>query len=113
VPRAPGLVFGARGIATRPRGISGGVRLLVVAPRPLPFGARGATLSMLDMTLGYRWRWLYANVDLENLLNLQLREGEYNYASRWRPDQPLSELPALHTTAGAPFNASFTIGATF
>ena len=52
---------------------------------------------------------IYVDLELENLLNRHLREGEYYYASSWRLDQPSSQLPTLHTTAGPPFNARLTV----
>ncbi len=110
VPFAPELVLGARGIATHPSGVRVGARVRTIAPRPLPHGATGATLVMTDAVLGYRWRWLRLGLELENLFDQRLREGEYHYASRWRPNQPASALPALHTIAGPPFNARLTIG---
>ncbi len=68
---------------------------------------------MTDATLGYHFPWLHLDLELENLLNQQLREGEYHYASHWRPSKPASELPVLHTTAGPPFNARLTVGIVF
>ena len=38
-----------------------------------------------------------------------LEEGEYHYASVWFPEEGRSELPALHTTAGAPRNLRVTL----
>ena len=84
--------------------------MLTVAPRPLPNGATGTTLLMTDATLGYRWRRLRIDLEIENLLNRRLREGEFHYASDWRPDAPSSALPALHTAAGPPLNARLTLG---
>lgn len=113
VPLAPWLVAGARATVTREDGWRGGLRVLTVAPRPLPHGATGATLVMTDATLGYHWRWLRVDLELENLLGRELREGEYHYASHWRPGEPASEIPVLHTTAGPPFNARLTLGVVF
>ena len=58
MPRAPWLVLGVRAIATHESGLRAGLRVLTLAPRPLPHGATGATLVMVDATLGYHWRWL-------------------------------------------------------
>jgi outer membrane receptor protein involved in Fe transport len=113
VPFAPWLVSGVRASVDHESGFRAGVRLLAVAPRPLPNDAIGATLLMLDMTLGYQWRWLQVSIELENLLNRELREGEYHYASHWRQGQTASQIPVLHTTAGPPLNARFTLGVQF
>jgi outer membrane receptor protein involved in Fe transport len=113
VPFAAPLVGGLRAAAQHPAGWSAGLRGLIVGPRPLPHGARGATLFSVDATAGYRWRWLRLRLELENVLNRRLREGELHYASHWRPGEPSSALPVLHTLAGPPFNARLTVGAVF
>ena len=113
VPFAPWLVSGVRASVDHESGFRAGLRLLAVAPRPLPNDARGATLLMLDMTVGYQWRWLQVSIELENVLNRELREGEYHYASHWQQGQTASQVPVLHTTAGPPFNARFTVGVQF
>jgi len=110
VPLAPWLVSGLHATVSHPNGLTAGLRALTVAPRPLPHGATGETLVMSDATLGYRWELLSLHLELENLLNRRLREGEYHYASHWRPGEPASELPALHMSAGAPLNARLTLG---
>ena len=113
VPLSPWLVSGVRAVVTSNSGLRAGLRVLTVAPRPLPHRATGATLVMTDATLGYRWRGLRLDLELENVLDRPLREGEYHYASHWRPGEPASEVPVLHTTAGAPFNARLTLGVLF
>lgn len=113
VPFAPRIVAGIRGALVHPQGFRAGLRLLSVAPRPLPHGATGATLVMLDATLGYHWRWLRLDLEIENLLNRRVREGEYHFASHWRPQTPAQALPTLHTTAGPPLNARLTVGVQF
>jgi outer membrane receptor protein involved in Fe transport len=112
VPLAPWLVGGFRAIATHESGWRGGLRLIGIAPRPLPHGARGATMVLLDATAGYHWKWLRLDLELENVLNLQIREGEYHYASHWGAG-PVSEIPVLHYVAGPPFNARLSLSAVF
>lgn len=110
VPLAPWLVSGLRARLWPLDSLRLGLRGLVVAPRPLPHGATGATLLRLDATARYqpgRW-WL--GVEAENLTGARLREGEYHYASHWRPGEPASEVPTLHTTAGPVFNLRCTLG---
>ncbi|AWV88579.1 TonB-dependent receptor [Bradymonas sediminis] len=113
VPLAPWLTAGARAIATHPSGFRAGLRALAVAPRTLPHGATGATLLMTDLTVGYHWDWLRLDLEVENLLNQRLREGEYHYASHWQPGAPASEIPVLTTTAGPPLNARLTLSLYF
>ena len=113
VPNAPWLVGGVHAIVNHACGFRAGLRFLGIAPRPLPHGATGATLTMLDATLGYEWQWLRIELEVENLLNQQIREGEYHYASHWQPGAEPSDIPVLHTSAGPPLNARLTIGAAF
>ncbi|MEL6183734.1 MAG: TonB-dependent receptor [Myxococcota bacterium] len=113
VPLAPWLVSGLRATITHESGFRAGLRVLAVMPRPLPHGATGATLVMTDATLGYWWRWLRLDLEIENVLNRRLREGEYHYASHWRFGEPASEIPVLHINAGAPLNARLTVGVVF
>jgi iron complex outermembrane receptor protein len=112
VPFAPWMVAGLRALVNHPSGVRAGFRTLAVAPRPLPHGARGATLVMVDATIGYTWRWLRIDLELENLLNRRLREGEFHFASDPVAGPPRSELPVLQTIAGSPFNARLTLGIT-
>jgi iron complex outermembrane receptor protein len=81
VPFAPWLVAGLRALVNHPSGVRAGFRTLAIAPRPLPHGARGQTLVMVDATVGYSWRWLRLDLELENLLGRKLREGEFHFAS--------------------------------
>lgn len=113
VPLAPWLTAGFRAIATHHSGLRAGLRALMVAPRTLPHGATGATLLLTDATIGYHWDWLRLDLEVENLFNQHLREGEYHYSSHWQPGSPASEIPVLTTTAGPPINARLTLGVVF
>ncbi|MEM9864738.1 MAG: TonB-dependent receptor [Myxococcota bacterium] len=113
VPFAPWLTANASAILRHPSGVGGGLRWLFVAPRHLPHGARGAALSRLDASVSYAYRWLRLQLAVENVLNTQLREGEYHYASDFRLGRRRSELPVLHTTAGPPLNARLTVGVVY
>jgi iron complex outermembrane recepter protein len=77
----------------------------MVGPRPLPHGARGSLLAALDATLGWYWARVRLDLELENLLDLRLREGEYHYASHFLGAEPASEIPVSQFVAGPPFNA--------
>jgi outer membrane receptor protein involved in Fe transport len=113
VPLAPRQTAGFSFIAGRQHGPRAGLRGIFVAPRPLPHGARGATLAVLDATLGWHWERLYLDAEIENALDLRLREGEYHYASNWRPDRPASEIPVLEYVAGPPLNVRVSATASF
>lgn len=113
VPFAPRLIGGLHVAAGADLGLQGGLRLLGIAPRDLPHGARGATLLSLDGTLGYRWRSWRVEAELENILGAELREGEYHYASAWRQGETASQLPVLHHVAGPPVNVRLGFTALF
>jgi outer membrane receptor protein involved in Fe transport len=113
VPLAPTLFGSARALLGEGHGPRGGVRLLAVAPRPLPHGAESSTLIQLDLTAGYFWEHWRVELELENLLNQARRDGEYHFASQWQRNTPASSLPSLHYVAGPPFNARLTVSAVF
>lgn len=113
VPLAPWLTGGVRAVASHASGLHGGTRFAALAPRPLPHGARGATLAMLDATAGYRAGRFALDLELENLLNLQLREGEYHYASYWDRSSEPNALPVVQYVAGPPFNARLSLTVLF
>ncbi|TPV95956.1 MAG: TonB-dependent receptor [Myxococcales bacterium FL481] len=113
VPLAPWLTGSLRATAMHRSGLRGGVRWMALAPRPLPHGARGSWMTVLDASVGYRWRWLGVGLEVENVLNQRVREGEYHYASHWRPNEAPSAIPVLHFVAGPPLNARLTVSATF
>lgn len=113
IPLVPPLAGGGRATLGRELGARAGLRVFALAPRPLPHGARGATLLGTEATLGYHWPSFWLDAELENLLDLELREGEYHYASAWRPGEPASQLPVLHYVAGPPFTARLSLTASF
>lgn len=111
VPFAPWLSGSVRAVVTHPSGWRAGMRFFGLAPRPLPHGARGAAMAVLDATLGYHWEHFHLDLEVENLLNQRVREGEYHHASNWDPEENASQLPVIHTVAGPPLNArlGFTV----
>lgn len=113
IPLAPWLVGGFRAIVTHENGFRAGLRFMALAPRPLPHGAQGAPMAMLDATAGYTWSWLRLDLEVENLLNQRIREGEYHYASHFRPAEEPSEIPVVHYVAGPPLNARLSLSAVF
>jgi hypothetical protein len=70
-------------------------------------------MAVLDATAGYGWRWLRLDLEVENVLNQQTREGEYHYASHWRPGDEPNEIPVVHYVAGPPLNARLSVSAVF
>ncbi len=86
------------------------VRALGIGPRPLAHGATGAGYFDLSLGADYsfgRW-WIALAVD--NLLDLDQREGVYHFASHWDPSTPRSAVPRLAFAAGPPLGARLTFG---
>jgi outer membrane receptor protein involved in Fe transport len=113
VPLAPWLIGNLRVIGGGDLGLRGGLRLLAIAPRDLPHGARGSTLLSLAGTLGYHWARFRLDAEIENMLARRLREGEYHYASAWQQGESASQLPVLHSVAGPPLNVRLALTALF
>lgn len=112
VPFAPWLVAGLHAVLTHDSGWRGGLRLLGLAPRALPYAAIGSPLVTLDATAGYGAQKWHLDLELENILDLALREGESMFASDFPPGPP-SALPARHFSAAAPRNARLTLTVLF
>lgn len=111
VPFVPTLMGGLHAWLELSCGWHAAAHFFGIAPRTLPHGATGSTLLWLDLGVGYRWRWLDASIAVENALARRLQPGELHYASDWDRTQPASRIPVLHTAAGPPTNARFTLGA--
>lgn len=113
IPLAPWLTGSAKAVFAHRSGFRAGLYFMGIAPRPLPHKARGGALATVDLSAGYSWRWLHLDLEIENLLNNKVREGEYHYASHWDRAAPSSEIPVVHYVAGAPLNARLTLSAVF
>lgn len=70
-------------------------------------------MAVLNATAGYAWKWLQLDLEVENVLNAKVREGEYHYASHWNKAVSPSEIPVVHFVAGSPINARLTLSAVF
>lgn len=88
VPLAPPLVGSVRAWLAHPLGARAGLMLVGWAPRPLPYGASGSGLARLDATTGWHLERVHIDLAIENVLGLELREGEYYFASNFRPGSP-------------------------
>lgn len=105
VPNAPRLLATLGGTVTHNTGWEASVHALWVGARPLAFGGTAGDAVLIDTGAGYRSDMWRVRLDIENPLNLAMREGEAQFASRWRPEQVGGQLPANHYFAAAPFNA--------
>jgi iron complex outermembrane recepter protein len=113
IPMAPWLVGGLRALFTHELGVRAGLRFMALAPRALPHGAVGSPLAALDLTAGHTWGPLQFDLEIENLLNMRLREGEYHYGSDWRTTDNRSALPVIHYVAGPPRNLRLSVAASW
>lgn len=107
VPNAPRLLATLGSTVTHPTGWEASVHALWLGQRPLAFGATAGDAVMIDTGIGYRWSALRVRLDVENPLNLEVREGEAQFASRWTEGQ--SGVPAIHYFAAAPANGRLTV----
>jgi outer membrane receptor protein involved in Fe transport len=109
IPGAPPLIVTAKALVDHPKGWRAGVRWFVLGARPLSYGAVAAPTSVLDLNVGYRYRWAQIDLSIDNLWNQKWREGEYHFASHWDPSRSRSQLPTVHAVAGNPFTARIAL----
>lgn len=109
VPYVPRLGAGLSTLARAPFGTEAGLRLHYLAPRPLPHGARSASRLDLDLRAAHAVGMFEIALEVENLLGLDRREGEYVFSSRRDPGQADGALPALHFSPAPPRHARLTI----
>lgn len=94
-----------------PNGAFGAVRVRSIAARPAndgadrearPLDAEGWTL--VDATAGYRWSFLEAAIDVQNVFNRSWREVQFANTSRTRAEVAAGKEPVqdLHFTPGWP-----------
>jgi outer membrane receptor protein involved in Fe transport len=100
VPNAPTLLGTLQATALHPAGAQGALRVFHLGDRPLPFGARAGDVTLMDLTLGWRFSTWACGLGVDNLLDQPWRESEFMFASRFDPTAPRSTLPALHGVAG-------------
>jgi outer membrane receptor protein involved in Fe transport len=102
IPGAPPLFVQIQGALNHPKGYRAGVRWFVLGPRPLTYGAKAGAATIMDLSVGYRMKWLQLDLSVENVFGARWREGEYNFASWWDRSERPSQIPAVHYVAGPP-----------
>jgi TonB family protein len=70
--------------------------------RPLPYGEWGHDVFLLDARAALRLKEVELSVDAFNLLDAKWYDGEFVYASNFKPGAPASLVPERHVTVGAP-----------
>ncbi len=113
IPGAPPLVVATRATLLHPKGFRAGLRWFLLGPRPLSYGATAGVATVVDLSVGYRYRWFQVDLSIDNVLNQAWREGEYHFASHWDRQSPRSQLPTVHAVAGNPFVARIGVTAHF
>lgn len=102
VPGPPRALGSAEARLSHASGLRGGARLTALGARPLGGGARADPDARLDLLLGYRFRGADIALEIENLTGARHAAGAYYYPSRFDVDEPRSDLPRPHYTAGPP-----------
>lgn len=109
VPGAPRALVRGAAQAEHPSGWRAGGLVTYMAPRPLAHGAEGAAFTVIDVAGGYRTGRYDLELQIDNLLGARWREGEFHYASRFHRDEPVSQIPRLHYSAGRPLGARLSL----
>jgi outer membrane receptor protein involved in Fe transport len=75
--------------------------------------AKGYTL--VDLSLGYRWRFVEVGLVVENLLDTEWSEAQFASASRlaFAPYNEAAPVTDLHFTPGSPVNGRLTLSLFF
>jgi len=102
VPGAPQFLGTGHLTLMLPYRLRGSVSAFVLAPRKLAHGAVGTWQAWADLTLAYRFNNIEMRLEVENLTNADLREGEYHFASWTDTSQPRSFIPVTHVVAVPP-----------
>jgi hypothetical protein len=83
-----------------------------VGPRALPYGQRSDAIFLLDAAVSAGWRFLDLEIAGTNLVNLDVKQAEFNYVSDFSPGNPANLVAARHFAAGAPLGVFGTLSGT-
>lgn len=114
VPYAPRILSSVsvflKGLPLAGGELTAGLRGWVLGPRPLPDGFLADVTGSADLTTRFdRGPW-FVGLDVDDVVGVRWRDGEYVYASWWNTDERRRELPARHLTAGTPPAARLSVG---
>jgi outer membrane receptor protein involved in Fe transport len=90
-----------------------GLRGWLLGPRPLPGGFSSHRTGVLDLSTRTDWQRWSLDLDVDNVLGTDWKDGEFIFPSHWDLPEPRSELPARQFTAGAPRVARLSMGRSF
>ena len=110
VPGVPSWIAKARVALGNRRGPHGSISLFTLGKRQLAHGASMNGYFKLNLDVGWRFEHFEINAILENVLDQNIPEGAYHYASWFHTGAQRSAIPAIHYTPGEPltFRAVFT-----
>ncbi len=91
--------------------LSFGLRAWFLGARPLPGGFASHPTAVVNLTATLALKRWELGIAVDNLLQSHWRDGEFFFPSWWNKEEPRSELPVLHITAGAPFALRLTASA--
>ncbi len=91
------------------RGVHGGLQAFVVGRRNLAHGAVADGYLLIDVDAGWRFEHLDLAAVVDNLLNSQIMEGVYHFASWFDMAEARSAIPRIHQVAGRPFTARLVL----
>lgn len=103
VPLAPALTSMGGLTARTPGGFSGSVRYRYIGERPANENntVKAEGYFLLDMVAAYRVKKLEFHVSMENILNREWREAQFDTRSKLRTEP--SPVAEIHYTPGIPF----------
>ena len=97
--------------AGAPLHLSAGLRTWVMGPRPLPEELIADATFNVDLVAELELGKLFVQLQVDNLLRRQWRDGEFVFPSCFDPDSGCSSLPVRHVTAGTPQALRVLVGA--
>ena len=86
-----------------------GLGVTFIGPRPLPYNEFSRPIFLMDLKLAVRVWKVEVSADIQNLLDVRWRDGEFEFASKWDASPTASVLPARQFTAGAPRSVMFNL----
>ena len=107
-----GHTFGAT-LGEVPVQARGGLSFTYVPGRPLPYDEFGDPFYVLNASAQLTLWHAQVGLEARNLLDLQYRQSEFNYPSRFDRSRPLptsgSPRPERHAVAGEPLTLMVTV----
>lgn len=107
VPGVPLWMGSADMSMGKQRGPRGRAALRWCGKRPLAHGATASGYAVLDIGIAWRFDRFEVSAQVDNVLNQQIMEGVYHFASRFNEEESRSLIPSIHYAAGEPVTGRF------